>query len=100
VLTGVLTGLLTGVPPGVPPGGPSGGLSGAQACRARHWRPTKNVEKQEVGIGRWGLPERMDNTDTAFSWLGERAVVVSRSSDGWMSICTVAGADVDEVFRP
>jgi hypothetical protein len=41
----------------------------------------------------------MDNTDTAFSWLGERAVVIS-SSDGWMLICTVAGADVGEVFRP
>jgi hypothetical protein len=96
VPTGVLTGVLTGVPPGVPPGG----LSGAQACQARHWRPTENVEKQEVKIGRWGLPERMSNTYAAFSWLGGRAVVVSRSSEGWVSICTVASADVGEVFRP
>jgi hypothetical protein len=29
----------------VPTGVPSGGLSGAQACRARHWRPTENIEK-------------------------------------------------------
>jgi len=59
-----------------------------------------DIEKEEVRMGRWGLPERMGNTDLAFSLLEERAVVVSRISDGWMLMCAVAGVNIDEVFRP
>src|SRR5436305_8026879 len=58
----------------------------------------ENVEKQEVSTGRRGLPERISNTDLAFPWLGERAVVVSRSSECWVLMCTAAGVDVGEVF--
>jgi len=44
-------------------------------------------------------PGRIKISDLTFSWLRERAVVVSGNSDGSMSRCMVAGADAGEVFR-
>jgi hypothetical protein len=51
-------------------------------------------------VGWRELPGRIKISDLTFFWLRERAVVVSGTSDGSMSRCTVAGVDADEVFRP
>jgi hypothetical protein len=61
---------------------------------------TEKVEKRGVGLGRWGLPGRIDNTDVGFSCLGDWAVVVSGNSEGWMMLGGGADFGDGEVFWP
>ena len=75
-------------------------LAGCLAvCRGSLAPDCEIVEK--IG-GQGGImrdPGRIKISDLTFSWLRERAVVVSGNSDGSMSRCMVAGADAGEVFR-